>query len=77
MQGVMLAHGLATKTFCDDLVKQLKVYIPIHTGAQGTVQIKVCATMSPYCLHHQARACVVNVKFRMKDCLWLMGFAGL
>ncbi|KAK9862126.1 hypothetical protein WJX84_010750 [Apatococcus fuscideae] len=40
VQGVMLAHGLATKTFCDDLVKQLKVYIPIHTGAQGTVQIK-------------------------------------
>ena len=46
MQGVMLAHGLATKTFCD-LVKQLKRYIPIHSGAQGTVQIKICAKMQP------------------------------
>ena len=58
----MLAHGLATKTFCDDLVKQLKRYIPIHSGAQGTVHIKVCAKMQPYELHHEGRACLLDVK---------------
>ncbi|KAK9868346.1 hypothetical protein WJX84_000049 [Apatococcus fuscideae] len=48
VQGIMLAHGLATKTFCDDLVKQLKRCIPIHSGAQGTVHIKVLFLLCSY-----------------------------
>ena len=42
IQGCILAHGMTTKTFCDDVVKQLKRFIPVHTGAQGTIQFKVC-----------------------------------
>lgn len=44
VQGIMLAHGLTTQTFCDDLATQLKCYIPIQQGTRGNVKIKVLQT---------------------------------